>query len=873
MSKAILYDTKATSSKRFLEDADIADHHETNGGRRSDKRLKSTIRLQGITINEEGKQDDQKLDECISDPVITKDTVIVAPKGGFPRFVQTSKFHLFGIKEIPVTLYNIHPEDGYLYELWFEQPALFQAVQSEKKLCLGRMVGYLEGTPIGAIELGNVNIVRQNVPIDTSCPLGLTIKGSISVGPSHAELHTLLSDLLGVKQPRLDLLCNLPSLSSWKEPLSPSTFSFSAALPDIKAKVIPSITITSIGLTVHSYPGFILDRKTKKLVPKRLFTYMAAGTLSLDWSFGGALSNPIQTSYILQKNQSQYRLSATSHIDWENAFGVKGLTLRNVGFNGQLSTEIGWKFVILGLGCELSIADTTVNVYGNFSFDGYFSINFEMENLTWETIRAIHKHFNPDASSLEIPDMALKVERVAISVSKEPRSWPSITFEMINLKFGDYPGSSAILALGPEGGKLDVEVKDGELTIREVTISEAHLILEIKCDDSSFQKVITGQKRGAGKRALVKANKVQTVWGNLDTVEGGFNLGKHIPGLENSVLSDIVIHSARIVVASRYDDHSILKLAEGQTLVEGIQVLIDIGECNSLRKVLKSETLGISLFLAWRWDAPGNIIASIQTRNLTPIKLGDNFRTGDLALKLMVGTAALTLQFEASAWWKPQDNEKELQLTLIAGITMEGLKIGGTLLGYWNNPFGLCERLILGPNLTLILVISFAGGLPTDFTFLGGAMIGETKGHLVIRADVDPRKNVYSVQCSDLVLSQALQLMVPPESDLAKNMPDDIFTFNQVHLYVCPFGTIIEETVYKQGFTFSCDALIWGKKGRVCVEISTSAFCVEGEFEKFNIGPYEISGTQGPNIKFGLAITQENQIGYIDGRIIGPGAL
>jgi hypothetical protein len=171
----------------------------------------------------------------------------------------------------------------------------------------------------------------------------------------------------------------------------------------------------------------------------------------------------------------------------------------------------------------------------------------------------------------------------------------------------------------------------------------------------------------------------------------------------------------------------------------GVQLLVNVGQCQTLSKALSCNDLGVLLCLVWRWDAPGNLMASLRTTNLPPLRIGDNFWTGDIALDLVVGTAGLKISFRAKAYFRPSEKEQPLELEIAAALEPVGFEISGSMKGLWRNPFGLCEDLVLGPDLIIALQLSYASAAPTRFSFVGGVKVGRAGGRLDLQVSANPK--------------------------------------------------------------------------------------------------------------------------------------
>src|ERR1700731_697625 len=103
-----------------------------------------------------------------------------------------------------------------------------------------------------------------------------------------------------------------------------------------------------------------------------------------------------------------------------------------------------------------------------------------------------------------------------------------------------------------------------------------------------------------------------------------------------------------------------------------------------------------------------------------------------------------------------------LSFNLIEGIAT------GQLHGYWNNPFGISDRIKIGPDLALSIDIIFAQfvstgcvfGLivfyiaadryvfpstPSGLGFVGGLQIGKTSAQVAFQVSEDPSRKLFNL--------------------------------------------------------------------------------------------------------------------------------
>lgn len=244
-----------------------------------------------------------------------------------------------------------------------------------------------------------------------------------------------------------------------------------------------------------------------------------------------------------------------------------------------MDPEKAWKSTIFGLCASLDLAGTSVAVVGTFSLAGDFAFSLKMEKITWDTIAAIHEHFHPD-QKFSKPEIALNVRAIVLTISKAS----GLVIELDGVQLGDFLGVSGVLTLGPHGGSIGFGLQGNTLKLGDVDIYEARISaeLEVMSADGESQKVFSlaasGRFRwktldvvvGARLYTMEGVSGLQyTMYGDLADVEGGFRLKDHIPGIEDTVLADIVLNKVMLIVASRDDSHPSLGVPVGYEVEKG----------------------------------------------------------------------------------------------------------------------------------------------------------------------------------------------------------------------------------------------------------------------------------------------------------------
>jgi hypothetical protein len=294
----------------------------------------------------------------------------------------------------------------------------------------------------------------------------------------------------------------------------------------------------------------------------------------------------------------------------------------------MLDTDRGWRSVTFALSAQLSLIDSQVAVAGSFDLAGQdFAISFTIQNLTWDTIIAIYNHFHPDQQDkLVKPEVSLNVQSATIAFSR----LKGFLFDLYGLTLGDYLGASATLAIGPEGGLLQMQVTGKGLELGGCTIRDACITLTVGRSKALVKPEFRGSS-SSSKRFWSLGIHGDLTWKGVDFIVAGrlyttpdasgmqytlactlhsdevdgFAIGDHIPGWENTILADIRFKTVGLYIASLEEsDAEMLKcvplgyqLKPGKTacLNDICLPLTDVQDFNSLPRLARPSVSAMHL--------------------------------------------------------------------------------------------------------------------------------------------------------------------------------------------------------------------------------------------------------------------------------------
>ena len=151
-----------------------------------------------------------------------------------------------------------------------------------------------------------------------------------------------------------------------------------------------------------------------------------------------------------------------------------------------------------------------------------------------------------------------------------------------------------------------------------------------------------------------------------------------------------------------------------------------------------------SLILNAGWVSGIGFSLDIIFPSPTTIHLGRGITTDPIKLRIALGGIP-KLMVNAGA---NIPVEKQVEpLNFIVEIEMDELGAAATgqlsTVGGWKNPFGVSEKLVVGPNLALKLAIIWETFLvqgPSGFGFVGGLAVGKVEGQLAFDVEEIPSR-------------------------------------------------------------------------------------------------------------------------------------
>ena len=104
-------------------------------------------------------------------------------------------------------------------------------------------------------------------------------------------------------------------------------------------------------------------------------------------------------------------------------------------------------------------------------------------------------------------------------------------------------------------------------------------------------------------------------------------------------------------------------------------------------------------------------------------------------------------------------------------------------------------------------------------------------------------------------------------TDLDIPQPPKILDFEDVGLYICPFGTVIGTLVYPKGFSFKAAMILFGKRVEAACAVTDNEILINAGIDNFTLGPLTVTGVNSPRASVDVAIGLSRQHILIDGQV------
>ncbi|KDQ13587.1 hypothetical protein BOTBODRAFT_175576 [Botryobasidium botryosum FD-172 SS1] len=789
-------------------------------------------------------------------------------------FILTGKIALFGLDSLTADFYSHHGPVSSTEPIPEGTLPIYQMAVLEKDLRVSSILPQFVGKKFDVIDLKDVMFTYQNILLDQTKDVGFNINAEVVIDESYGQIHDVLSKFLKVPDPSLLVHCGLGVGQDWHHPLSVSSLSLQGVFPNTQAEPISGVKFTSIGVRLIGSEATADTPEGSKTSGKD-FSYSVFGSMHL--TVPGS-SIPLDLDYDITEAGGAVSLSAQLSKDWEHAFGVPDLTLQEVAFSADFDLVEPLSTLKFDISATMKAGDTPISLHGSYSTQGDYSLSASISNLDFSGINGLYQHLFGE--TLLPPDVDVHIGAATLTIAKGD----GFTLDIHDLRIGEHTACDGTVNFSSHGAMLRASIEGDALTIGKGLSDPIHI------SDAYVQVAFGREEKGMTTDVLLggtfewesfkfdvgihvypapdgEAGLEYTVYGKFETAEGaGLPLVTLVPQLKNTLVENVTLHDAAIIVASRDDGELGALSHSGYPIKKGIQVCAILSELAPFDAMAK-DSHPASLILCAGWSSSEGFFLDIHFPTPTTLNIGRGITTDEIELRIVLGKEPyLEVITGAKIPVEKRPEPLHFDLSLTLGVTEATATGQLSAKGGWNNPFGLSDQLTVGPDLALSISLCYATG-PSGLGFVGGLGIGKTSGNLAFQVDEIPSHELLYARIENLDIHDLVEMANEiTHHELIK--PPNVVQFELVELYICPAGVTIGNLVYKPGFSFSSKITFFGIKSETLVNIGDGGIHCYGALENFKIGNFiEIKGAVGDKATFDLELNSTKQGGSINGMI------
>ncbi|PVF94618.1 hypothetical protein CPB86DRAFT_712792 [Serendipita vermifera] len=742
-------------------------------------------------------------------PIVLAPDSLPPPQG----FLVVGNIDLFGVSSVKAQLEVWQGPAPAGITVQPNKPAAFERATIGGDLRLSTIIPRLSGSEYDLFTFRNVTFMHQNYLFDKTKAIGWNLSADLVIDESAGVIHDVLSRVLNVKEPVLKISANFGENWGWNQPLDVGGFTLEGVFAGVDATPVKGLHLTTIGIRLFGIPSVEYEPVPHTVLE---YAYSIFGSMNLDIT---GLTVPVEIDYeIMADKHGLYISGDIPNGIWSDAFGVKGLELRNVSFSTALPFESPWETFSMDVSAELGYNMTSIVLEGSYAAGGEFSLRAQVDNFDMNTVSDLFESMTHD--SVSIPDIDVKIASASMSIS----SGTGLEIKLQDVNIAGHTSANATLAINSTNVLLR-----GDLT----------------SDVIAFEwTVLAALTSGTDTFALSK------IVSELDGTP--FNLA----------LSQVVF-----VAASKDDPELGQMITSGYTFQQGVQICATLSEIPVLNDLVRGAVPGLILNASWSKDAGFRLRVALPTP--MTLDLGNGIRTTPMVLS--IDTKPPQLSVSAGVEVPVAHSPAPLTFTFSLGANVIEARATGEMKGWWVNPLGLSEKVKIGPNLALSVEIIFAQfmstGTPSGFGIRGGLMIGNAEAQFALNVSEDPMREVLLAEAHNLGLTDLVSFAGDVTNTAIPSPPDDLLFFEELKIYICPTGMTLGSETYPQGFSFLAKMIVFGKHADIACAIVGNQVTIKGGVDNFQLGPLSVRGPQGPRAIVDCAFGPSAQSVLIDGVI------
>ncbi|KAJ7706629.1 hypothetical protein B0H16DRAFT_1901589 [Mycena metata] len=812
---------------------------------------------------------------------------------------------LFGLAtKLAADFYSYHGELPAGVTLPADASApIYQLATLKDDLLMSTILPKLAGTEFDHMPLKNVVFTYQNCQIDPSKLAGFYINGDIVFDSSFGAVHDALSTVLGIPNPTLHIQGSLGASSSFNEPLKLSSFTLRGSFPDLVIKPCAELTLSAIAVELLGYDG-VRHTSNGTAYDGMCYGFHIVGAMHI------GLDQLLDLTFdISDDGAGTLELTATQADSWKGAFGVGGLTLQGFTLHTTLDAKKVMDTFNFTVSATLTAGNTVAPLNGVYNADKTLSVSANFANLGTSGLSDLYEHIH--GSPLATPKLSVQIGSATLTIA----SGSGFSLTIQDLSVEHYTGVNAEVDFSSIGAVAKANLTDngsGENTLQfnEIEIDKAYI--QITFGSKSVDIILGGELRWesftldagvhiyrtaplvlppetpaeppaappasssgeASRDGTQPANSLHwTVFANFVTAanaEQGLPFSTLIPALKGTFLGDVTLENAAFIAASQDDPEFGNFNTTNFPVQQGVQVCAVLGLIKHLSDIMRVGDQP-RLVLSAAWSKAYGFALDVLLPSPMQINLGRGIITDPFSLQIRTTSTSPsvvppTIQLNAGLKIPTANNPDPLHFTFSLAFNALEVTATGELAGYWSDPFGLSPKLSIGPNVLLLLGITFEDALPVPFGFVGGLQIGEVTANVAFEVSDVPSQELLSAEVQNLHITDVVQLA---EDFIQKKIPNipDFMVFKDIKLYICPTGITMGDVVYQRGCQFYADMLIFGQEAQVNVQIDGKAITASSSLDNLMLGALHVTGTDGPKATAQVEINPDKQAGSLNGKI------
>ena len=589
------------------------------------------------------------------------------------------------------------------------------------------------------------------------------------------------------------------------------------------------------------------------------------------WTFTESINAVLEINKLgispVELNATVTYNNGTLHVEAEaeNASGLFDIEKLNLA-NLKMEFNVGKENDIVVSG-DFIPGKTTYRLSGKIS-SGFTGMLASASSFTLNDLNTLFKYFSSDTLSLPSYDLVFENVFIGFATTDGALGETNLNKGLTiggSVKAYDYT-VSATAQLSPDG--VEFTGSAGNVTIGPVNIVKTMLALNLYSaaskKQSSFSLMGETVIEGITLDCKVTYEKQSDGTSNKLVYAGiqanSFSLATVFPAAKNTFIDSLKFSKAAFIYSSA--DTETKDEDFNFHVKKGLQLSAVLEEVPALSALTKQRSVG--LVLSAHYGATTDISIEIPD---THLNLGSSVTCDALRLGIQIlPTPALQMLFGMDVKVPKQENHLHFDPVLEIGITEA--RGSATMKGYWVDPFGV-KGLQIGPELALQLGIIYAtfaaSGLPSEFGFVGGIVLGDVSGKMAVNVSENPMHEIMMGEI-DKLSPQNLVAFAGQITNISIDTKDvpNFFDIEKLKLYCAPAGGTIGTITFEPGFSFVADMVLFGKRINIYTLFNEEGVVAKGELDQIEIGPLKISGSKGENAKLDLELTTEKQSVYLD---------